>query len=773
MTALNVSLTASAALLVDLSVNEPPVELNPGGMLTPDGTVVHPFDDLTANELHALYGATPRSSTLLERVSPIMPDPRDVPVAVGRPRASTFKPTAVERETLGWVRVVVDGEDVTFLRGVPVEVRNIREQEPFGWQSAELFFPQITGFEDDRYGHAAKFFDGARVAITLRSLTGTKKEDLFHGVIVERSYEVAEGGAPGLTVGCLGLLYTADLTLAKPELVLEAQDLADVLKQRLNKAPGKRYLALEPTGPCGIDNRDRGAWQPLLTGFVQDALSDAVTDDGQNQWTILMHGRRPVLKLKDRTTVHHKLILGTPGISVSLTRDVTQATTTVYGYGVAGNNEAWANLKLPDYDHVEVAWPFGSGSAVMTVGTTTGATTLQKRLRRAGYGVDVTGTYNSKTASAVKAFQGSNGLDVTGTVNAATWTAIFAASMDPGLDSAYYAPLASIGPVEKWTYNADGAKTGLNANFDDTRVRVERWHAYADGLGKKEAARAARAEVRRDKNPGWVGTITLRVDPEDTSRWSMHAGQNVRLRGFLGDSRVYDNNPDANPDQRDVLLHIVEVSRDGDGTVTLTVDTEAHDLPTLDAITVRDREAVNPGRRPGAKRRSETPPDTPVIDGELKGWIDGLPVAAETWTVIKVPVGDEGTIVGLDLNANVATRFAAAFFCSPVTQANLNSITTTPLQYVDEETGTRPFPGVEATADDLEALGWLDTVGGPGEAAGYWPGSQSDGGAITGKHKDRAVAIPFQSWSAPWVWVAVWSKDAAVFDGKIYLEPRR
>lgn len=773
-------LTAEADITADSATDMPP-----GGMMSPlTGQVLIAADSTRVADMRAKFGSTPKPITGLMRVSPRMPDPRAVKHRMGRPASHEFTPDTVIRQELGWVRVVVNGHDVTFLRGVPCEVTSIVEQEPFGWARAEIRFPQLTAFEDDRYGHGAWFADGAPVTITLRDKHGDRLEDLFHGFLIEGTATVTDSD-PGVTYTALGSLFSADLVLAQPDIAVKQVDLADRLAERLNNAPCRRYQHLDRPASVGIPNRDRGSWQPILSGFVQDALADAVTDDGLHQWTISMNRRRPVLHLKDRETVHHTVTLGTPGVTVDLRRDVSQATTTVYGYGVDSNNRAWANLQLPNADERSdgINFPLADPGAHLTVGSTDAGTTtgdgvsrLQARLRKSGLQLSVTGTYDSRTASAVSAYQRSRGLDVTGTVGGQTWSWLFTGGGEGILTGAYYAPLASIGRVERYTYNALGQIVGENPNFDPLRVRVERWHGYPDGFSKQDAFRSARAEVDKDRNPGWSGTIALKVDPEHTTRWSVHAGQNILVKGLFAMSRLAGGDPVETATPRSMLLHINEVSRAADGTTTLTVDTEAHDLVTLDAITARDKENSNPARRTGGpKRRSELPPSTPVIDSELQGWIDRMPVEARKWVVAKVPVGSDGTIVGVDFKTDAPTRFVVAMFAGSVTPADLDRFTkrTSPLQWINENKGIRPFPGDEATAEELDLYGWIDTIGGPGEAAGYWPGSQSEGGDITGVHKDKSISLPFESLASPLIWVAVWAPEPCFFTGKLLLAPQR
>lgn len=749
-----------------------PVIFPPAGLIDPasGGYLVQPDTAALAALAADPQATTPAAVVALQLTHPVMPTP--VPGVLGRPDPAANTPTSVGYSTLGWVRVVTADQngshDVTFLRGVPVEIVSITESEPFGWATASLRFPSVSPFEDHTQGDPAKLGDGFDIDITVVDETGAKVATLFEGFIVEREAAVEPGGAVGVTITATGALYSADQVLAKPEIVVQEKDLGTRIFERLNTAPSPRYEAINQVS-TGISDLSRGNWSNLLTGYVQDLLATATTADGQNQWTIGMNpGRLPVVKLKDRTTVHHAVTLGTPGVSVRLHKDVTQSTTTLYGYGVDDSNRAFGNIRLPNRDQSDdnAAFPFTDASRALQQGDTDngtdsgdGVSVIQRRLRRAGYAVEVTGTFNIPTRKAVEAYQASQGLTVTGTVSGQTWTWMFTG--DGGganaLAGAYYAPFSTIPEVERNIHNTSGQYVQDNPAWDVTRVRVERWRAFPDGTSKFDAVRAARAEIARDSEAGWTGTIGLQVDPDTTTgRWGIRAGENIRVDGWEGGS---------------LLLHIASVSRASDGTVTLDVDSKARDLLTLDAIERRDRVNTGPARRAGLKRRSETPPDTPVIDSEIAGWIDDTWCTAGEWTIRKVPVGNDGNIINARFNATIPTRFSVAMFAKEITPATLTSLVANPLMYrVD---GLHPFPGSESTADTLLNLGFLTALGGPEQAAGFWPGQESNGDPVTGKHRDLNISIPFESQSPPWVWLAFWVDDDCFIDGRLDLAPRR
>jgi hypothetical protein len=671
-----------------------PVTPAPAGIIDPvtNTWLVEPDPVLVSTVAGMPYATMPEPITAVHAVHLVMPDPAACLGPLGRPRADQYLPV-ITTETLGYVSVVVNGVDVTFLRGVPAQVGSITENEPFGWATATVTFPQLSPFENPATGDRALIRDGYNIDVTLVSPTGTHLETLFEGIIIERDQAV-EDATVGVTITCTGALYQADYILASQRLVVNEVDIAPRIYNRLNIVPGRRYRkAATDSVTTGIMNHDAGSWQPLLTGFIQDMLAQATTADGANQWTLACDpGRKPVLRLKDRSTVHHTVTLGTPGVSVTLHRDITQATTQLFGQGVDDNRHGYANLKLPYRDDLP-------GGNVMR--------------------------------------------------------------------GAWYAPFAGRTDTEPWLYDSDGehlwdtyGNPVPNPGFDPTVLRVERWRSFTDGLTKTEAITVAAAEVSRDGEPGWTGTIRLRVDPEATHRWQIRAGHNILVKGWEGAG---------------LLVHIASVSRTGTGEVTLTVDSKARDLLTLDAIEQRNRDAVGPARRKGNPRRvSELQGNRPVIDSELAGWIEDVPCPAGEWKVRRIPLGTAGTIVGIDLTCSTPSRFAVALFTGEITAARLDALVGNPLQTRTEEwTNRQPFGGDEYILAALAGHGWLDTVGGPGQAAGYWPGTEDAADAVTGRHVDDGVNLAFDSQSELWVYVAFWCETACTMSGRLTVAPQR
>lgn len=317
-----------------------------------------------------------------------------------------------------------------------------------------------------------------------------------------------------------------------------------------------------------------------------------------------------------------------------------------------------------------------------------------------------------------------------------------------------FVPLASVSENMPFTYDSDGNPTA-NPSFDPDRLRVARYENMGDGISKAEGTASALGELGRDVNPGWYGTLTLDIDPEEGSRRDIRAGQNIALRHHHG-----------NPTR---LFHIAEVKVDhSNNQVALTIDTNARDWITLEGLIKRDREAAtDPARRlnPPRRRSRQTPDSHPVFDTESSaGIIPATALTADVWNIIRIPAARYGTInVTAMLTASSATKFAAGVFGQEPTTTLLDTHVGNPI------TG----PGwdiAEAHYDVLVAAGWLMSWGTDTELAGYSPQAGDGTHPVTGRLDDDGP-WDFISTDPPWLWVVVFPDLACTLTGRLYVAP--
>jgi hypothetical protein len=765
-----ITLTVTATGFANVSI---PFVPSPAGIVAAvtGEILVEPDPVAIAAVLADPMAERPQPVTAIHRVNITMPNPATLLGRGGKPYSDQFVPTDINQDPYGTIRVTINGIDMTYFRGTPCTLTRCVETEPFGWASAELYFPNITPYETSANYLVAP---GLNIEVTLLNLNGDVTETLFEGFIIEREGIAEEAGKVGTKLTCMGALYQADFTLAMKRLIVEPEDIARRIFGRLESVPGYRYQNVPRDSVItGIMDTTSGNWQPILTGYIQELLSTATTDTGE-QWTLTCGPNRTViLKLKDTTTVNHTVTLGTPGISVTFHKDESQKTTTIYGHGVDADNNAFANLRFPyaainqqdhDFPYTDLNATLHLGTKDSDTDTGHGVTVLQKRLQRMGLlkiKRQNMGTIGSGTVNAITGAQRQAGIPADGIVDAQTWTAIF--QQGNTLEEAFYQPFATVLETEQYLYNGLGQKTGPNPDWNPNLLRIERYRTFTDGFTKDEASRSAFAEIVRDKDAAWTGTIKMRVDAESTIRYQHHAGHNILVKGWEGTN---------------LLLHIASVTRDENGNITMQVDTKARDMLTLDEIEKRNNENTGPVRRKlGVGKRSDTIGNSPVIDSELRGWFDDVACSAGEWIVLRVPVGNEGTIEGMEFQAYTTdrtttqpTRFCAAFFQGPITPSELRDLCEFPLLL---QTGdVSPWEFDDWTINQLEYKGFLDAVGGFEQSAGYYPGKESTASPKTGAHYDHGLSLGFVSDDNIWLYIGIWVEDDCLMDGRIIMGPQ-
>lgn len=585
--------------------------------------------------------------------------------ALGRP--VDWQIASTTQADWGSVRVFVGSTDVTFLRGVPTEVKSWSFVEPFGYGPAEIAFPQISPYDTLGAGDLSWFKQGMDVTLTRLHPDGSQSP-LWEGFAASWEPDQSEDGYTfGLHLS--GALQQANLEPHPPAWETQRVDLGIAIGNALNRVPGRRYGVL-PFTVTNIGTRNRGGWSTVLD-YVQELLSTAYNSDGTKQWTVTCApGRQPRLHVKDTTTQHWTVSMGAPGVLLRESSDITSTVNVIYGEGIDDATGCrWRNSRYPS-------------------------------------------TY----------------------------------------DSPVFVPLVGVSQNMPYLYDnetgdGDGVGWDVNPAYDPTRLRVARYENYGSGVTLAEGVQSARAELKRDVNPGWSGTLELTTDPEEGSKLDIRAGQNIGIRHHHGAAVR--------------LFHIAQadVAQDGPGwKVTLTVDTNARDTITLAGIRARDKEAAtDPARRlnPPRRRARQTMDEHPVFDCESgAGKVAPFTAAGGAWTVKRVPFAAWGSIVRSTFSTSGPTTFAAAVFGKVVTPSQVAALVPSPL------TAEAPW---DAPADDLSDLGLQVAWGSSTQAGGYYPGQQDKPPAIvTGRMVDDAQ-WDYISDAPPWVYLAVFPGASTTF----------
>lgn len=663
----------------------------------------------------------------------------------------------IEDEVWSWgsLRVNIGGRWVSNWRGVPIQVQTWSEVEPFGHEFCQVRFPQITPYE----ALPDWLSDESNMSIWQADEDGDLLDVLWEGLVAS-----IEDDGQGIIVQGQGALFQLDDYVNRAHLTEHGPlDIGHLIAREVTpNARDRRAFRCVSINKAntGIEQRPRGDWSPILTGYVADLLSVCVQDDG-DQWTIhLLPGRKPHMTLKDTTTEHYSIHALEQGVEVKLRLDTVLGTTTIFGEGVGSDNCKWYNAKYPNIRYGDV--PVFSGTIIHPGDTHTDYGLFSLELANRGWqGFAETpgNTYDFHEEDDVRAFQQAMGIQVDGIVGPQTWTAAFGVGADTSeLEGAFIHSIASKSYTEAYHRDPQGAQTDPNADFDSKRRRIERYVNYGAQISKNEAARSAWDEINRESTPGLFGTIELTMDPPEISRFELKAGRNISLRDYRGSDR---------------LLHIARKEVDWDsGRVSLTVDQKGRDSMTLAQMLTRDRETHNPNRRREVTRRnrSRTASDTkPIWDCENgAGVVPAHAIYAGLWNIVRIPAGKNGTIVRSLFQVENPAQMAVGIFDRPMTAAQM-------LLGEGENQGNPLFYSDywDQFGDEL-LVAW----GEPDNPAGWSPfdGPDDDNPntQITGIHDDRGTWY-YETTEPPWLWVAMWVEpsganpsNVAFIQGRLY-----
>ncbi len=316
-------------------------------------------------------------------------------------------------------------------------------------------------------------------------------------------------------------------------------------------------------------------------------------------------------------------------------------------------------------------------------------------------------------------------------------------------DQARVLPVAENFLTQAWRYLPDGTILGTNPFFDQTILQVEKFVAAGERIKLDEFASAASLDLIRGWPAKYRGTITLDDDPEEGHRRWIRAGSNIRFKYFRGRADG-------------VVFHISNVSVDNlTGTVTLTVDENAHDFTQVDALIARVKDANDAANRGLRNQRAsqQVLEQFATWDCEASGGrIAPFSSVAGTWKVVRFGAGELGTIVRSEFKASIPTRFSLAVFGYPVAAATLqaagNPLTTAGFwqDWTSDET-KRPL---------ISWGGMLVT--GIVDSAGFYPGLESEGQSPSGLFLDDG-AWKFESTKSPFLWLACYTEDSCVVRG--------
>jgi len=391
------------------------------------------------------------------------------------------------RGSSGYFRVMVhapNGQlvDITKFRGSPIQINSMSSVDPFGDATAQLNFPQVSGFERPGYGDLWWMVPWVMVDIAWYNDDGSPTTWVWEGFMV--SEEISNDG---LALTLKGALFELDNYKAKPwypqrpvpyELLIRDSfdpnmriglrtsplriDFPADWSQVVPKERSTNFWYLTPWGIkpgakwTGFTTRNTGSWDPLLTGFVQTLLSIMYTEGG-GQWTVKKEtGRTPVLMIRPEITAPTEDTLhvwyGAHSVELSLSRDFTQSTNVIFGSGS------------------DLAGSAFSGQQVTRDGSTT-----------------------------------------------------------------YYEPFAALPSV----YPATADNPRVNDKIRRNESRLE----FPAGMSQLEAKTVAEGHLRKFADPGYTGQLRLSTDPLrggiPYNRLLIRAGQGIVVHGVRGADMLF------------------------------------------------------------------------------------------------------------------------------------------------------------------------------------------------------------------------------------------
>jgi hypothetical protein len=675
------------------------------------------------------------------RVSVLAPDLSAVYPAHPAP-GETGAPDVVE-EIVGYPQLFIGGENVTNLRGVQTVIRRWESEAPFGDTAAAFEFPQFNPWDVPGEGDLAFLARDARVAIGMREEVAPgafRVRRLWSGFLDARGNGLGEG--EDYAWEAKGTFWQAASQIREPHPLPASQpvDIGVWIARVLNAVDGRRWATM-PLVPIGITTRTRGSRDQYVMDYVQELLSEAITDDFR-QWSLVeVAPGIPRLVLKPApSTVHATVAYGTPGVDVDLRVDESTRVDRIFMRGIGRNGGGWANIHypwlyrlddVPDYPLADPGDTFTLGMVDADTVSGSGVTDFQRRVDELdGFSNPaVSGVMSAAWVAVVDDLQRRLNLPV-GPLNAATWDRVFDGR--PNLEGIKPRRLAmaSKPEAEKYLYTAEGRRLpGVNPAWDG---RVPRDIAIDAGVGKSKSDgfKLARKLLGMYGEPAANGQIVWTTDPRETDRTRLSHLSNVKVTGFEGGDRVVQ-----------VSAKTVELDTGRDEgpvyVVTTRVDERARDAMVVEDLLNQRREAkADPSRRPGVTNRASrqvadqrTPWDSESPCGKLRRTF----VPSGEWRIRHIPFAEVGKLASISIDSTLPFSFAI-FASLRITEAHLNA-------------KGSPFAVDDFWRDNkayFDGFGIIEAWGQKDDACGYSPKTEPDDAPFTGEFR---LDTPVDYWT--------------------------
>lgn len=708
-----------------------------------------------ATDIANRAGGRRRSGAATARWEPVVvPPPATSPIAVRRIAAIEHSVAVISEDTMPVVetwkaeqpdtrdRVIVDGRDVTYFRGVETGIGGWEDAEPYGWGPTTLSFPQINpAFERLGVGALAWVRMGATVVVQrVHRDTGAVQATDYRGFIADHRIS---GNRLSVSVGG-ELTGQASMMDQQPAIFSYVEDLGAFVARAVREC---RVPFDPPDGPTtGIRLRRLAGGTGQLEHLR--ALASMGQDSRGNQWTV---HRDPDgfyrMRRKNRTTVRGTVYLDDALVVASLTRDITEEPNRIYMTGVDPNGQRVRFAAYPGLTQgAPAAYPrpggasFGVGTTNADTTTGDGITVMIARLIVTKFLEDdprwsSEDTYTQEVAEAVRDLQQQAGVPVTGVMNTTTWAALW--DLDAtgfSLKWAMIRPAAADPRTQQWRVSGSGAIIGREDRYDPGVRFVDASIDVGSGYTLQQMRAWANREVIDGTSRNWVGTITFatgalisgRHDPGDPHvtparvlpARSLRAGDNLWLPLFDGGT----------------LVHVSSVRHQPGGNTVAVVDTRARDAAKVWAVMNRERDSRrSPARDWLESHRAVTARKDIGVWDEVGGQLGSdVGLAGGQWTVIPIVAGQYGTVRRIQTVLSPAREYAVAVFGLPVTAKWLYARLGDPLAAGAQDR----YAASEAA---LRHFAMLYLAGSQDDPAGYYPRAKGEpGAALTGVWDDPA-----------------------------------
>jgi hypothetical protein len=666
-----------------------------------------------------------------------------------------------------WDRLIVGGRDVTYFRGVATPFSGFGLEEPLMYGPTTITFPQIAGaFETLGAGDLTWLRKGARVYLQRIDGAGDVVATDYRGVVVD--FDVT-GNSVSVSVGGEAQGRMALVNRQVP-IWTSFQDIGRYAYSAFKEVG----LRLTPyLGPTTGVRLQRFGGQSLLD-YVAEILARSWNRAG-NQWTIMpTEGLEGVYAMarKDTTTIRGTVYADDARTVVSLHRAASEEPNRIFMTGVTPAGERvrfgvypglvqGAAAPYPFNDHRD----FGTGTTDAGTDTGDGISIMIARLIITKYldQEDTPGGYDQQVANAIRNLQEDMGRAfVTGTMDYPTWRGLYDLDVTgASLRWSHIEPAAQRSKVRKWNRSGSGAIMSRNTHFDPAELIVDTNIDVGSGFTRDQMREYGQAELQTEDN--WTGTVTFGTgalvagthtpgDPITTADLlrarALRPGDNLWFPLFDGGT----------------LFHIATINVDASGVVQAAIDTRARDAMKVWEVITRNRESRHsPARAWTPDNRSSTmTKDSIGIWDEVGGLLNSkLTIPANTWTVVPVVAGQEGTVRSLRLTTSPAAEYVVAVTGDAIYPERLASLVGNPLTHA----GAKRWAS-QSVHDALDAQNVLLYVAGTNaQPCGYYPGQKGEKDendvayTLTGRWEDDA-GFSYHTGEHPVLYLAIFADRA-------------